>query len=175
MPKAANPIYAIGYSNLVMAKFISLLKAHSVNMLIDVRTVPKSRHQPGFNEAALASKLKKEGIGYMHFKELGGLRKPSKDSINAGWVNESFRGFADYMQKRTFASAALKLIGMSKKNTIVIMCAEGNPFRCHRSLIADDLMIRGRKVYHISGIAAARPHKLTWFAKVNGTRITYPK
>ena len=117
MPKAANPIYAIGYSNLSVSKFISLLKAHSVNMLIDVRTIPKSRHQPGFNGPALASRLKKRGIKYMHFKELGGLRRPSKDSINIGWRNESFRGFADYMQTRAFASAVLKLIGMSKDNT----------------------------------------------------------
>ncbi len=175
MPKASNPVYAIGYSNLSVSKFISLLKAHSVNVLIDVRTIPKSRHQPGFNESALAAKLRKEGIKYMHFKELGGLRKPSKDSINAGWRNESFRGFADYMQTRAFANAVLKLIGISKNNIVAMMCAEGNPFRCHRSLIADALTVRGRRVYHISGPATARPHKLTWFAKVKGTKITYPK
>ena len=175
MPKAANPIYAIGYSNLSVSKFISLLKAHSVNVLVDVRTIPKSRHQAGFNAPALASRLKKHGIRYVHFKELGGLRRPSKDSINMGWRNESFRGFADYMQTRAFASAVLKLIGISKDNTVAMMCAEGNPFRCHRSLIADALTVRSRKVYHISGAATARPHKLTGFAKVNGTRITYPK
>jgi uncharacterized protein (DUF488 family) len=175
MSRVSNPIYAVGYSNLSVSKFISLLKAHSVNMLVDVRTIPKSRHQPDFNEAALASKLKKEGIAYIHFKELGGLRKPSRDSINAGWRNESFRGFADYMQTRAFVSAVLKLIGISKNNIVAMMCAEGNPFRCHRSLIADALTVRGRQVYHISGIATAKPHKLTAFAKVNGTKITYPK
>lgn len=175
MPKSANPIYAIGYSNLRISKFIKLLKAHSVNMLVDVRTVPRSRHQPDFNEAELASRLRKRGIKYVHFKGLGGLRKPSKESINTGWNNESFRGFADYMQTRAFASAILGLIRMSRGSTVAIMCAEGNPFRCHRSLIADALTVRGKNVYHISGIATSRPHKLTRFAKVKGTRITYPK
>ena len=126
-------------------------------------------------EVRLSSRLKRNGIEYVHFKELGGLRKPSKESINMGWRNESFRGFADYMQTRAFASAVLKLIGLSRKHTLAMMCAEGNPFRCHRSLIADALTVRGRKVYHISGISGSRPHELTSFAKVKGTKITYPK
>ncbi|MGC8651801.1 MAG: DUF488 family protein [Candidatus Micrarchaeia archaeon] len=175
MPRNANPIYAIGYSNLSVSKFIKLLKAHSVSMLVDVRSIPRSRHQPNFNEDSLAKALKKNGIRYFHFKELGGLRKPSKESVNNGWKNESFRGFADYMQTRAFASAVLKLIKMSKKRTIAMMCAEGNPFRCHRSLIADALTVRGRKVYHISGVNTSKPHKLTRFAKVKGTKVTYPK
>ncbi len=174
MPKGVNPIYAIGYSSLDISKFIKLLKTHSVSMLVDVRTVPKSRHQPDFNMLMLSARLKRNGIKYMHFKELGGLRKPSKESVNMGWRNESFRGFADYMQTRAFASAILKLIRISKNNTIAIMCAEGNPFRCHRLLIADALIVRGRRVYHISGMTTSRPHKLTRFAKVKGTKITYP-
>ncbi len=175
MPKSQNPIYALGYSNLEIAKFIKILKSHSVDTLVDVRTIPKSRHQPDFNEARLSSRLKRNGIEYVHFKELGGLRKPSKEPINMGWRNESFRGFADYMQTRAFASAVLKLIGLSRKHTLAMMCAEGNPFRCHRSLIADALTVRGRKVYHISGISGSRLHELTSFAKVKGTKITYPK
>ncbi len=175
MPRSANPIYAIGYSNLSVSKFMELLKAHSVSMLADVRSIPRSRHQPDFNKDALAKTLKKNDIKYIHLKELGGLRKPSKESVNNGWRNESFRGFADYMQTRRFASAVLRLIRMSKKDTIALMCAEGNPFRCHRSLIADALTVRGRKVYHISGITASKQHKLTWFAKAKGTKITYPK
>ncbi len=109
MPRNA-PIYTIGYSNLSLSKFIKLLKAHSVGMLVDVRSIPCSRHQPNFNKDSFAKVLKKNGIGYFYFKELGGLRKPSKESVNNGWKNESFRGFADYMQTRTFASAVLKLI-----------------------------------------------------------------
>ena len=175
MPRSANPIYAIGYSNLSVLRFIKLLKAHSVSMLVDVRSIPRSRHQPDFNKDALAKTLKKSGIKYFHFKELGGLRKPSKGSVNAGWKNESFRGFADYMQTRAFGGAVLKLIRMSKKDTIAMMCAEGNPFRCHRSLIADALTVRGGKVFHISGVNASKPHRLTWFARVKGTKITYPK
>ncbi|MDE1856323.1 MAG: DUF488 domain-containing protein [Candidatus Micrarchaeota archaeon] len=169
-----NPIFAIGYSSRTIGAFIKILKAHSVTMLVDVRTIPKSRHQPQFNEASLRSRLRRSRIKYLHFKELGGLRKPAKNSVNKGWRNESFRGFADYMQARAFASAMVKLIGISKRERIAIMCAEGNPFRCHRSLIADALLVRGRNVFHISSISSERPHELTRFAKVKGTRIVYP-
>lgn len=169
-----NPIFAIGYSSRTIGDFINLLKAHSVTMLVDVRTIPKSRHQPQFNEARLRSRLKKSRIKYLHFEELGGLRRPAKDSVNKGWRNDSFRGFADYMQTREFASAVTKLVGISKKERIAMMCAEGNPFRCHRSLIADALLVRGRNVFHISSASSQRPHELTRFAKVKGTRIVYP-
>ena len=170
-----NLIYAIGYSNFSISKFIELLKSHSVSMIVDVRSILKSRHQPDFNEDVLEETLKRNGIKYFHFKDLGGLRNPSKESVNIGWENESFRGFADYMQTRKFASTVIKLIQMSKKDKIALMCAEGNPFRCHRSLIADALTVRGRKVYNISGMNSSNEHKLTWFAKVKGTKITYPK
>lgn len=169
-----NPVFAIGYSNRAIADFVKILKAHSVTLLVDVRTVPKSRHQPDFNEPKLRARLGRNGIKYLHFGKLGGLRKPRKDSINTGWRNDSFRGFADYMQTREFASAIVKLIRISKKERIAIMCAEGNPFRCHRSLIADALLAGKRHVYHISGISSERPHKMTPFAKIRGTKITYP-
>ncbi|MCW6161326.1 MAG: DUF488 domain-containing protein [Candidatus Micrarchaeales archaeon] len=175
MPGKQNPIFAIGYSNYAVSKFIKILKAHGVTMLVDVRTIPKSRHQPDFNKPALAARLKRNGIQYMHFPELGGLRKPSKDSINKGWRNSSFRGFADYMQKREFATAIAKLIKISKGYNLAIMCAEGNPFRCHRSLIADALTVRHKYVYHISGLSSQKKHELTYFAKVDGTKITYPE
>ncbi len=176
MPRTTNPIYAIGYSNLSISKFIELLKSHSITMVADVRSIPKSRHQPDFNEDTIEETLKKNDIKYIHFKDLGGLREPSKEStLNNGWKNESFRGFADYMQTKKFEGALLKLIKMSDKDTIVLMCAEGNPFRCHRSLIADALTVRGRKVYNISGVNASSLHKLTWFAKVKESKITYPE
>lgn len=175
MPGKQNLIFAVGYSNYAVSKFIKILKAHGVTMLVDVRTIPKSKHQPDFNKSALSARLKRNGIRYMHFPELGGLRKPLKDSINKGWRNDSFRGFADYMQKREFATAIAKLIKISERYNAAIMCAEGNPFRCHRSLIADALTVRHRDVYHISGLSSQRKHKLTPFAKVDGTKITYPK
>lgn len=170
-----NPIFAIGYSNYAISKFVKLLEAHRVTMLVDVRTIPKSRHQPDFNKSALSLRLKRRGIRYMHFPELGGLRKPLKDSINKGWRNDSFRGFADYMQKREFATAIVKLIEVSKRYNVAVMCSEGNPFRCHRSLIADALTVRHKQVYHISGLSSRKEHKLTPFAKIKGTRITYPE
>ncbi|MEM3781434.1 MAG: DUF488 domain-containing protein, partial [Candidatus Micrarchaeaceae archaeon] len=117
---------------------------------------------------------KRHGIKYVHLKELGGLRKPSKNSLNMGWRNESFRGFADYMQTRKFASAIAKLIKMSRKDNIAIMCAEGNPYRCHRLLIADALSVRGVHVFHISGKHSEEKHRLVNFAVVKGKRITYP-
>ena len=129
---------------------------------------PKVKISGAFSQDALSAALTRQCSS-------GDLRKPSKEPINTGWRNESFRGFADYMQTRAFASAVLKLIGLSRKHTLAMMCAEGNPFRCHRSLIADALTVRGSKVYHISGISGSRPHALTAFAKVKGTKITYPK
>ncbi|MEM3483113.1 MAG: DUF488 domain-containing protein [Candidatus Micrarchaeaceae archaeon] len=157
-----------------MSEFIKILENQSITLLADVRTIPKSRHQPDFNKDSLRKHLKRHGIKYVHFKELGGLRKPSKNSVNMGWHNESFRGFADYMQKRAFANAIVKLIKMSKKDNIAIMCAEGNPYRCHRLLIADALTIRGLSVFHISGKHSVEKHRLIKFAVVKGKKITYP-
>ena len=167
-------IYAIGHSTRTLDDFIAILAAHSISLLIDVRTIPKSRHNPQFNEESLQKSLERRGITYMHFKELGGLRKPKKDSINTGWQNASFRGFADYMQTREFVSALRQLMQLSRRGRAAIMCAEGNPFRCHRSLVADALTVRGVHVWHISSRTSAREHTLTAFAQVSGTRITYP-
>jgi uncharacterized protein (DUF488 family) len=167
-------MFTIGYSTRTAQKFLLALKSHGVRVLIDVRTVPKSRHRPEFNKDRLSKYLHKNGIRYVHMKELGGLRKPSKDSKNVGWINASFRGFADYMQTREFSSAIKKLQSIAVKKKVAIMCAEGNPFRCHRSLIADAMLVRGYKVYEITGINGASEHKLTGFAKVSGTRIKYP-
>lgn len=167
-------IFVVGHSTRPIESFIDLLKAHSINYLVDIRTLPKSRHNPQFNEDYLKRKLKDNKIGYLHMKGLGGLRHTSRNSVNLGWRNASFRGFADYMQTREFVSSLRDLISLAKKKTVAIMCAEGNPFSCHRSLVADALIVRKVKALHISSKKSTRSHVLTPFAKVQGTKITYP-
>ena len=166
-------MFTVGYSTRTPQRFISLLKGHAVNLLVDIRTIPRSRHKPEFNKERLAKLLRKNGIKYVHMKELGGLRKPVKGSMNTGWLNASFRGFADYMQSSEFGSAIKKLMQLALKKRVAIMCADGNPFRCHRSLIADAMLLRGFKVYEITGQRSASEHRLTKFAKVSGKRIIY--
>ncbi len=167
-------LYAIGHSTRPLDQFVEILRAHEVTLLADIRTIPKSRHNPQFNEDSLARELPKAGIQYRHLKELGGLRHASKDSINTGWENASFRGYADYMQTPQFVHAIRDLMDLARGQRVAIMCAEGNPFRCHRSLVADALTVRGVRVRHISSRKSAREHTLTRFAKVDGTRISYP-
>jgi uncharacterized protein (DUF488 family) len=167
-------IFVVGHSTRTIESFMDLLKAHSVDLLVDIRTIPKSRHNPQFNEDALKTKLNDNKIRYLHMKGLGGLRHSDKNSINVGWHNLSFRGFADYMQTKDFDCSLRELIALSKKHTVAIMCAEGNPFRCHRSLVADALLVRHVKALHISSRISVREHVLTPFAKVNGKKITYP-
>lgn len=174
MLKDPEAVFAVGYSTHALGEFIGILQAHSVTMLVDIRTIPRSRHMPEYNKEHLKEALAKKGIGYLHMKDLGGLRKPNKDSINRGWRNASFRGFADYMQTKEFGRALKILIAFGSKNSVAIMCAEGNPFRCHRSLIADALLVRHIKVLHIVSKGSAREHRLTPFAKIEGLRITYP-
>lgn len=166
-------IKTIGHSTLSMEEFIGALRAHSVELLVDVRTIPRSRHNPQFNIETLPEKLRRAGIGYVHMKGLGGLRKAQKDSINTGWRNASFRGFADYMQTDEFEESLEELIKMSEEKDIAIMCAEALPWRCHRSLIADALTVRKKKVEHVIG-RSSRPHGLTAFARAEGKRLTYP-
>lgn len=167
-------ITTIGHSTRPLIEFIDILKAHDIQMLVDVRTIPRSRFNPQFNQTTLAKNLQKKGITYTHFPELGGLRHTSKNSINTAWRNPSFRGYADYMQTRQFIHAIRNLIKTAKGKNIALMCAEGNPFRCHRSLIADALMARKRSVWEISSKKSKKKHLLTSFAKVKGTKVTYP-
>ncbi len=169
-----STIYAIGHSTRTWEEFRDILLAHGITKLVDIRTVPKSRHNPQFSQQALERELPKAGIAYEHMKALGGLRRPAKDSINTGWQNTSFRGYADYMQTREFVRAIRQLMETAKGERVAIMCAEGNPFRCHRSLVADALAVRRVRVLHISSKKSAREHKVTPFARVDGTRITYP-
>lgn len=154
---------------------MEILRAHSIDILVDIRTIPKSRHNPQFNSAELEVSLKGAGMGYVHMKELGGLRHPSKDSSNMGWRNLSFRGFADYMLTDAFESALRKLVRLGESRNVVIMCAEGNPYRCHRSLVADALVSRGIPVTHISSKRSGRVHTLTPFAKIDGSKVVYPE
>ena len=162
----------IGHSNRSAAEFIALLQAHGVETVVDVRTVPKSRHNPQFNRDALPGTLREAGIGYLHMPRLGGLRHPRKDSINLGWRNASFRGYADYMQTPEFVRSLDALIAVPGR--AAVMCAEAVPWRCHRSMIADALTARGIPVEHIMSAQTKTTHKLTAFAHVEGTRVTYP-
>jgi uncharacterized protein (DUF488 family) len=145
-----------------------------VALLADVRTIPRSRHNPQFNRETLPAELKRAGIEYVHVPELGGLRKPDPDSINLGWKSDGFRGFADYMQSPEFDQALARIRARAATATVAIMCAESVPWRCHRSLISDALVARADRVEHILGPDSIRPHALTRFAKVEGARITYP-
>jgi len=148
------------------------LKHHRVDLLVDVRTVPASRRMPHFAKTALERSLPAQGIEYMHMPELGGLRKPRPDSINLGWRNVSFRGYADYMQTDEFWRAIDRLTSLPTR--AAIMCAEAVPWRCHRSLVADALVARGVEVRHITGRSEPARHSLTPFARVEGGRISYP-
>jgi hypothetical protein len=167
-------IFTIGHSTHPIDEFIGLLKHYGIEQLVDVRTVPKSRHVPQFNSDALAEAVGKQGIEYVHLKSLGGLRHAKKDSVNMGWRNASFRGYADYMSTEEFAEGIDRLIDLAKTKRTVIMCAEAVPWRCHRSLIGDALLVRDIAVEDVMSATSIRPHKLTDFAKIDGQEITYP-
>ena len=169
-----GPIFTIGHSTRPIDEFIGLLHANGVERLIDIRTIPKSRHNPQFNSDSLAATLKEAKIDYVHLKELGGLRRARSDSPNTGWRNASFRGYADYMQTEEFAKALAHAIKLAGEKPSALMCAEAVPWRCHRSLVADALNIRGFDILEIVSASPPKPHKLTPFASVRGTRITYP-
>jgi uncharacterized protein (DUF488 family) len=164
----------IGHSTHPPDKFLDLLQSHGVQRLIDVRTIPRSRHNPQFNKENLAVNLPSRAIEYTHMPELGGLRHARRDSKNLGWRNASFRGYADYMQTSEFTAALRKLIDQAQEKPVAIMCAEAVPWRCHRSLIADALTARGIHVAHIMSAKSAPEHTLTPFARVLRGRVTYP-
>lgn len=167
-------IFTVGHSTLPIERFIELLRLYGIERLVDIRTMPGSRHNPQFGSDALAGSLKAARIEYVHMEALGGLRRARKDSPNAGWRNKSFRGYADYMQTAAFADAVDALIRLSEQKRTAIMCAEAVPWRCHRSLVADALDVRGVPVIEILSATSYRSHKLTPFARVDGTSITYP-
>lgn len=172
-----NPltIFTIGHSTRPIAEFLDLLRANAIRQLLDIRTIPKSRRNPQFNTDALAAALAAAGIRYLHMKDLGGLRHPARDSINLGWRNASFRGYADYMQTPEFAQALDRAVHLAREaSPTVLMCAEAVPWRCHRSLVADALVVRGIRVLEIIGPSKPKEHAITSFAQIRGLRITYP-
>jgi uncharacterized protein (DUF488 family) len=170
-----STVYTVGHSTHPIVEFVSILHAYNVEIVVDVRTIAGSHHNPQFNEAALGEDLCRHGIEYMHLKDLGGLRHTTKGSINTAWKNPSFRGYADYMQTPAFIEGLLRLIQIAQDKIAVIMCAEAVPWRCHRSLISDALLIRGIHVEDIMSEKVSRPHVLTPWAKVDQGTITYPE
>ena len=167
-------IFTVGHSTRSADEFISLLSAHGVRQLVDVRTIPRSRHNPQFGRDQLGPTLERAGIHYLHLPALGGLRHARRDSVNTAWRNASFRGYADYMQTQPFADALEELIALARKSPTAIMCAEAVPWRCHRSLIADALLVRGIDAEEIVSATRTQPHKLTLWAHVAGKTIAYP-
>lgn len=168
-------IYTIGHSTHPINEFVDILKHYGIERLVDIRTVPRSRHNPQYEQDALKNSLETNAIDYFYLKGMGGLRPKKKDSINLGWRVDSFRNYADYMQTPQFAEAVEELIELGKPKTTVIMCAEAVPWRCHRSLVGDALLVRGVSVVDIFSQTKSSPHKLTSFAVVDETNIHYPK
>lgn len=168
-------VYTVGHSTRPFEALAEMLEAHGVVVLADVRTVPRSRHNPQFNQETLPGALRPRRIRYIHLPGLGGLRHGlGASSPNTGWKNKSFRGYADYMQTKEFEAALSELMSLAREEPTAIMCAEAVPYRCHRSLVADALMARGIEVREISSRTRAALHRMTPFAKVDGGRVTYP-
>jgi uncharacterized protein (DUF488 family) len=172
--KSPPIVLTIGHSTHTIDEFIALLKAHAITLVIDVRTIPRSGHNPQFNADSLPDSLKKAGVEYIHMPGLGGLRHAKRESINAGWRNASFRGYADYMQTSKFEEQIEEVIQLAKGHRIALMCAEAVPWRCHRSLIGDALTVRGIRTEDIMSLTQRRLHTLTPFSHVRGSTVTYP-
>jgi Protein of unknown function, DUF488 len=167
-------VLTIGHSTHTWKVFLDLLRAHRVERVIDVRSIPRSRHNPPFNQDTLRSKLRSARIGYVYLRKLGGLRHARRVSSNMGWRNSSFRGFADYMQTSEFDAGLQRLIKLARQKRSALMCAEAVPWRCHRSLIADALTVLGIRVEDIMSKNRSQLHSLTSFARVRRSCITYP-
>ena len=167
-------MWTIGHSTRPLAEFVELLRAHGIDTLVDVRTVPRSRRHPHFTKDALAASLPEAAIAYVHMPGLGGLRKAQPGSPNTGWRTDAFRGYADYMQTEEFARHLDALTALAKNVRLSVMCAEAEPWRCHRNLLADALVVRDVEVRHIVGRGAVARHALTPWALRNGVRLTYP-
>jgi len=167
-------VLTIGHSTRSLEEFTELLQIYGVTVLVDVRTVPHSRHNPQFNKEALPDHLKRYGIKYTHIPEIGGLRHPKPNSINLALENPSFRGYADYMQTKEFTDALLKILALARESRVALMCAEALPWRCHRSLISDALVARHTRVLHIISKTSTITHELYELAHVEGVKVTYP-
>lgn len=167
-------LYTIGHSTRSLNEFVRILQAHGIELLVDVRTVPRSRMNPQFNRGTLPESLAEHGLAYLHKPDLGGLRHPRPDSQNYGWRNGSFRGYADYMQTPAFRRALAELQDLAATRRTAVMCAEAVPWRCHRSLIADAFLAAGHQAMHIMSETRMNPHNLTTFAVVQNGQIFYP-
>jgi len=173
-PPGFPKIATVGHSSRTMPELIAILQAHAIDLVVDVRTMPRSRFNPQFNKDDMPGPLSEAGIGYRHLPELGGLRKPRADSTNTAWENASFRGYADYMQTPAFENGLRQLLELAAEHRTAVMCAEAVPWQCHRSLIADALSAKGVPVKHILSESKTEPHRITAFAKVENGRVTYP-
>ena len=167
-------IYTVGHSTRSAEELVELLRAHGVQTLVDIRTVPRSRTNPQFNQDTLPKTLAREDLRYVHLSRLGGLRKAREDSPNGAWRNRSFQGYADYMLTEEFAQGLEELRELTADGPLALMCAEAVRWRCHRSLVADALYARGVVAQHITSRTRAEPHKLTPFAVLHGRRVLYP-
>ena len=167
-------MWTIGHSTRALEEIVGLLRTHGVDTVVDVRTVPRSRRHPHFTKDALAASLPQAAIAYVHMPGLGGLRKARADSPNTGWRVEGFRGYADYMQTDEFARHLDALMALAKDTRLSLMCAEAEPWRCHRTLLADALVVRDVVVLHIVAGGAVARHIVTPWAQRDGVRLTYP-
>ena len=165
-------VYTVGHSTREWDDFVALLARDGVRHIADVRRFPGSRRHPHFSSDAMRRALPEAGIAYTHLPELGGRRRPRPDSPNAQWRNESFRGYADYMETPEFRAALDALLDIARRDSTAVMCAEAVPWRCHRSLIADALIARAVEVLDILDARTA-PHPLTRFARIVGDEVRY--
>lgn len=168
------PFFTIGHGTRTLEEFIAVLEGEMIQCVVDVRSVPRSRHNPQFNRDSLPGDLETHDIEYLHMSGLGGLRHTHKDSLNIGWKNLSFRGFADYMAAEEFDQSLDSVVTVSEEKRVVLMCAETLPWRCHRSLIADALTVRGIPVWHLFKVGKLAKHRLTPWARIDGNRLVYP-
>jgi uncharacterized protein (DUF488 family) len=167
-------VFTVGHSTRTIEEFVHLLKAHAIQHVIDVRSMPRSRHNPQFAQDQLSSALERFRIHYSHMLGLGGRRHARRDSTNTGWRNVSFRGYADYMETPAFRESLNRCIALAHEERVALMCAEAVPWRCHRSLIADALLVRGVEVGEITSAMHVRPYSLTSWARISGMDVTYP-
>lgn len=166
-------IYTIGHSNREIDEFIALLNNNKIDVLIDVRKLPGSTKYPHFNQEELSLSLGSVDILYIHLKELGGRRKPDKDSVNTIWKNKSFQAYADYMATAEFLKGMDRLLDYAKKKRVAIMCSEAVWWRCHRALIADYLKSIGVDVYHVMNATSNQPHPFTSAARIRDGKLFY--
>lgn len=167
-------LHTVGFSTRTVEELVAILRSAAIELVVDVRTVPRSRHTPQWNREHAAIALPPHGVRYHHLPGLGGFRKPRPDSPNAGWRNLAFRGFADYMATADFAAGLDALLALAAGARVAIACTEAVPWRCHRSLVADAVLARGIAVGHLMGAGSVRPHALTPFARLEGLTLTYP-